>query len=93
MIARIEKDTGGGVRRGWATLEGPRSSYYLAATPSRRAQSDGLTGDRIKTIFQHHRRRSRCRRIVADLADQGQLCAASRVRRLMRERGLKAIQP
>ena len=40
-----------------------------------------------------HRQRYGYRRVVADLADQGWVCPASRVRRIMRGRALKAIQP
>ena len=93
MIDRIVKDTGCGVRRVCAVLQVPRSSYYHAATPSGSARSDQLIGALIETIFKHHRRRYGYRRIRQDLADQGHVCSAGRVRRLMRERGLKAIQP
>ncbi len=93
MIARIHLDTGHGVRSICKVLELPRSSYYHAATPTATELSDQDIGERIERIFRHHRRRYGYRRICRDLAEDGILCGPARVRRLMAERGLKAIQP
>lgn len=93
MIARTVMDTGGRVRRGCATLEVPRSSYYLAATPTRSARGVRLMGDRIERIFKHHRRCYGYRRSVAYLADQGWFYPASRVCQIMCERGSKPSNP
>ena len=93
MIARIHLDTGHGVRSICKVLELPRSSYYHAATPTATELSDKDIGERIERIFRHHRRRYGYRRICRDLAEDGILCGPARVRRLMAERGLKAIQP
>jgi transposase InsO family protein len=49
--------------------------------------------ERIGTIFKTHRRRYGYRRIHSELSDQGITCAPARIRRLMQERELKAIQP
>lgn len=93
MIEAIHGTTGHPIRRICATLEVPRSSHYHAAAPTPAQTSDRVTGDHIEAIFKAHRRRYGYRRIQSDLADQGITCACARVRRLMRERGLKAIQP
>jgi transposase InsO family protein len=47
----------------------------------------------IQAIFKRHRRRYGYRRIWEELADHGIVCAPDRVRRIMMERGLRAIQP
>ena len=93
MISDIHQATGHGVRRICATLGVPRSSYYHAAAPTPLQSSDGEIGVEIETIFKRHRRRYGYRRIRDQLADQGITCAPARIRRLMAERGLKAIQP
>jgi transposase InsO family protein len=54
---------------------------------------DQTTGARIEQIFRKHRRRYGYRRIYEDLVEEGLICGHTRVRRLMAERGLKAIQP
>ena len=93
MIGHIHQATGQGIRLICATLDVPRSSYYHAAAPTPMQSSDEEIGLEIETIFKHHRRRYGYRRIWDQLADQGIICAPARVRRIMRERGLKAIQP
>jgi transposase InsO family protein len=47
----------------------------------------------ISAIFNHHRRRYGYRRIWKQLSDDGITCAPDRVRRLMQQQGLIAIQP
>uniref|UniRef100_UPI001866CA57 IS3 family transposase n=1 Tax=Luteolibacter marinus TaxID=2776705 RepID=UPI001866CA57 len=71
----------------------PRSSYYHAATPTPSELSDRDIGEQIEAVFNRHRRRYGYRRIWSELADQGITCAPARVRRIMMERGLKALQP
>lgn len=93
MIEDIRHFTGHGVRPICDTLGVPRSSYYHAAQPTPTQRSDEQLGDMIQAIFKRHRRRYGYRRIWEELADQGIVCAADRVRRIMRERGLRAIQP
>ncbi len=93
MILRIQRDTGHSVRRISDTLAVPRSSHYHAATPTPRAQSDRQLGDLIEKIFHEHRRRYGYRRVWKELGAMGHTCAPDRVRRLMAERGLHAIQP
>jgi transposase InsO family protein len=93
MIADIHHATGHGIRPICDVLGVPRSSYYHAATPTPTQRSDQELGELIQTIFHHHRRRYGYRRIGAELSDHGITCAPDRVRRIMAERGLKAIQP
>jgi putative transposase len=93
MIGEIHQATGQGIRRICATLDVPRSSYYHASAPTPMQSSDEAIGVEIEGIFKRHRRRYGYRRIRDQLADQGIVCAPARVRRIMHERGLKAIQP
>lgn len=93
MIEDIRQSTGHGIRPICDALRVPRSSYYHAAVPTPTQRSDEQLGDMIQAIFKRHRHRYGYRRIWEDLSDQGIVCAADRVRRIMRERGLRAIQP
>jgi putative transposase len=93
MIDGIRSATGHSVRVICATLEVPRSSYYHAAAPTAMQRSDGETGAVIEMIFREHRGRYGYRRIHGELAPRDITCAPERVRRIMRERGLKALQP
>ena len=93
MIDQIHLETGHPIRPICKVLEVPRSSYYHAAVPTSSAVKDQAVGEQIETIFREHRRRYGYRRIYADLNEEGLVCGHSRVRRLMAERGLKAIQP
>ena len=72
-----------------------RSGYYERhhGLPSRRAQEDQRLGDQVQQIFLHHRRRYGARRIAAELRARGSPCGPRRVARLMKQRGLKALQP
>jgi len=66
-----------------------RSGYYAwRVRPTRQDQ----LARRVEEIFWQHSRRYGSRRITAELRDQG-VVGRHRVRRLMRERGLRAIQP
>ena len=93
MITLIHQGTGHGIRRICAVLQVPRSSYYHAAEATLLQSEDVRIGDAIERIFKTHRRRYGYRRIGSELNDEGITCAPARVRRLMAERGLKAIQP
>ena len=92
MIDQIRQATGCGVRRICACLGVPRSSFYHAAKPTATQCEDRTIGDQIEVIFKHHRRRYGYRRIAAELADAGVVCAPDRIRRIMRARGLRALQ-
>jgi transposase InsO family protein len=93
MIALVAAQTGGSIRQVCVVLDEPRSSFYDAATPTATQLDDVRLGDLIETVFRHHRRRYGYRRLAAELADRGVTCAPARVRRLMAERGLRALQP
>ena len=93
MIDEIQRATGYPLRPICRVLGVPRSSYYHAASPTATELSDRDIGDLIEAIFKRHRRRYGYRRIWRELADAGITCAPARVRRIMAERGLKAIQP
>ena len=93
MIEHIHQQTGHGIRPICQVLGVPRSSYYHASQPTPCQSADIALGKVIGGIFTHHRRRYGYRRIHSDLADKGLICAAARVRRIMEERGLHAIQP
>ena len=93
MIEDIQAATGHGIRQICASLQVPRSSFYHAASPTPTQSGDRRMGDLIQAIFQRHRRRYGYRRIGEELSDAGEVCAPARIRRIMRQRGLRAIQP
>jgi len=72
-----------------------RSGYYAwrRGSQSRRAREDAELRPLIRGIFLDHRRRYGARRIAQDLTADGRCCGVGRVGRLLREMGLKAIQP
>jgi len=70
-----------------------RSSFYHASTPTATHVADASLGALIETIFRRHRRRYGYRRVGAELSDRGVTCAPARVRRLMAQRALHALQP
>lgn len=93
MIAQLVNSTRQSVRRICEVLELPRSSYYHAARPTATQRSDEELGLLVEAIFVRHCGRYGHRRIWAELRDQGMPCGLERVARLMRQRGLRAIQP
>ena len=93
MIQIVAQKTGGSIRKVCAVLEEARSSFYHAATPTARQVTDGSLADLIEAVFRRHRRRYGYRRLVLDLSDRGVRCGPTRMRRLMAQRALRAIQP
>ena len=93
MIDSIREKTGAGIRRICGVLSLPRSSYYQASQPTKAETEDEKIGEVIEQIFHKHRRRYGYRRIHDDLKDLDIQCGPSRVRRIMKQRGLRAIQP
>lgn len=93
MIESITMKTGAGVRRICTVLELPRSSYYQAAEPTKTELEDLQLGEQIEEIFHKHQRRYGYRRIHAELRELGAECGPARIRRIMKQRGLHAIQP
>ncbi len=70
-----------------------RSSYYRAL--QRDAQTDHKSPDAasVAKVFWRHSRRYGARRIEAELKAEGVVIGRHRIRKLMREQGLRAIQP
>jgi transposase InsO family protein len=93
MITLIAQKTGGSIRRVCKVLEEARSSFYHAATPTATQVADTSLGELIETVFRRHRRRYGYRRVGEELSDRGVTCAPARVRRLMAQRALHALQP
>lgn len=93
MIDTIKAKTGAGIREICRILKIPRSSYYHAATETPTVTSDRELTPVITDIFKSHVRRYGYRRIYSDLVDLSITCAPARVRRLMAENGLRALQP
>ena len=94
MIGHLHED-------GFATvtlcdvLEVHRSRYYAwrRGRLSCRAREDEALKAVIREIFWEHRRRYGARRIAQELRARNQVCDVGRVGRLLREMGLRAIQP
>ena len=72
-----------------------RSRYYAwrRGSQSRRAREDAELKPLIREIFWEHKRRYGARRIARELSSRQESCGVGRVGRLLREMGLKAIQP
>jgi len=93
MISLIAQKTGGSIRRVCKVLGEARSSFYHASTPTATQIADASLGELIETVFRRHRRRYGYRRVGEELSDGGVTCAPARVRRLMAQRTLRALQP
>ena len=91
MIDDIHQTTGCGIPQICTSLQVPRSSFCHAAAPTQ--SEDRRIGGLIAASFQRHRRRYGYRRIGAELADAGEISAPDRSRRIMRQRGRRALQP
>lgn len=78
-------------------LDVPRSSFYgwrerassVAATAARRRR----LGEQAQRVFDEQRQTAGCRRIAAQLNDEGHPCSVGLIADIMRERGLRAVQP
>jgi transposase InsO family protein len=93
MIQSVARQTGASIRKVCEVLGEARSSFYHAAAPTSSQLADRHLGDLIEGGFRRHRQRYGYRRIGEDLADRGVVCAPARIRRIMAERGLHALQP
>ena len=93
MIQSVARQTGASIRKVCEVLGEARSSFYHAAAPTSSQLADRHLGDLIEGVFRRHRQRYGYRRIREDLADRGVVCAPARIRRIMAERGLHALQP
>jgi transposase InsO family protein len=93
MIQLLAQQTGAGIRKVCAALGEARSSFYHAAKPTATQLADLELGEWIEAVFRRHRRRYGYRRLAKELAERGVTCAPARIRRLMAQRALRAIQP
>jgi len=93
MIQSVARQTGASIRKVCEVLGEARSSFYHAAAPTSSQLADRHLGDLIEGVLRRHRQRYGYRRIGEDLADRGVVCAPARIRRIMAERGLHALQP
>lgn len=93
MILLLHSRTQASIRQICRVMELPRSSFYHAAEATASRLEDQRLGTLIEEIFKRNRRRYGYRRIAQELRDHGIACAPARLRRLMRLRGLRAIQP
>lgn len=93
MIQQIAQKIGGSLRKVCAVLGEACSSFYHAAVPTATQSTDAELGTLIEAAFRRHGRRYGYRRIGEELSDCGVVCAAARIRRIMAQRGLRALQP
>lgn len=93
MILQLHTQTRASVRQICLALGLPRSSFYHAAEATLTQAEDLRLGGLIEEIFKRNRRRYGYRRIAQELQDHDIVCAPARLRRLMRQLGLRAIQP
>lgn len=72
-----------------------RSGYYAwqAEAETERQREDRALTPLVAEIFWHHRRRYGARRIAEELRDRGRPCGVVRVAKLLKNQGLRAIQP
>lgn len=70
-----------------------KSAYYRSLQPRRnKGQKDALAAA-VERVFWRHSRRYGSRRIHAELKSEGVLIGRHQIGRLLKEQGLKAIQP
>ena len=70
-----------------------RSSFYRWQRGQLRKDNDLVLDRKIDEVFWRHGRKYGSRRIYFELRDEGLIAGRHRIRRVMREQGLKAIQP
>jgi putative transposase len=78
-----------------AVLKVSRSAYYAwrERKPSCREQREITLTPLVRALFWKHRRRYGARRIASDLADLGEACSPRLAGKIMKNQGLRAIQP
>lgn len=93
MILSIHRKTGESLRRITDTLGFARSSFYHQSRETPTQVEDRRIAKVVREVFHAHRARYGYRRIHAELLDRGLRCDPGRVRRLMKQQELRAIQP
>jgi putative transposase len=76
-------------------LKVSRSAYYgwRERKPSCRERRQTTLTPLVRALFWKHRRRYGARRIADDLADLGEACSPRLVGKIMKNQGLRALQP
>ena len=74
-------------------LKVDKSSFYRWAKEQSRGREKDMVEEKITEVFWRHGRKYGSRRIYFELLDEGYPAGRHRIRRVMREQGLKAIQP
>jgi putative transposase len=94
VITRLESE-GFPVAAVCQALGVSRAGYYAQARGGvgPREQGDARLRPLVRQIFGEHKRRYGARRIAAELAARGEPCGPGRVARLLKQLGLRAIQP
>jgi transposase InsO family protein len=77
------------------TLQVSRAGFYAwrSENPSARDLRDRELSALVKRIFHSHRRRYGARRIAAEIREQGESCSVAHAAKLLKNSGLRAIQP
>jgi putative transposase len=70
-----------------------KSSFYRWAKERQFGQEKDMLEEKIGEVFWRHGRKYGSRRIYFELRDEGLSVGRHQIRRLMREKGLRAIQP
>ena len=83
------------IQKQCSVLEVSKSGYYgwLKGRSHQPSPAEVHKRQQIISTFEHHRSRYGTRRIVAALAEQGLPLSRSKVRGVLKQQGLKAIQP
>lgn len=94
-IARLVQEDGHAVEAVCAALDVSRSAYYAwqQRRPTGHTQRQADLTPWVRAVFWKHRRRYGARRIASDLADLGEACSRRLVRKIMKNEGLRALQP
>lgn len=83
------------IQKQCSVLEVSKSGYYdwLSGHSHQISAAQAHKRQQIISTFEHHRSRYGTRRIVAALAEQGLQLSRSQVREVLKQEGMKAIQP
>ena len=83
------------IQKQCSVLEVSKTGYYdwLSGRTHQVSAAQAQKREQIIITFEHHRSRYGTRRIVAALADQGLQLSRSKVRGVLQQEGMKAIQP
>src|SRR5262249_40398738 len=77
----------------WSFRSSRHPAVHARGGASPREQEDARLRPLVRQIFWEHKRRYGARRIAAELAARGEICGPRRASRLLKQLGLRAIQP